>query len=119
MLLHLLDCRMRYSQLTMRLFVALDLDEEIRQRIQKFIDQVRDSTPNARWVSPESLHITLKFIGEVPDARAKEIESALTSITVALFHITFGRTGFFPSPKAARVFWIGIEAEPAMGELAA
>jgi len=117
-LLQLHDRRMRYSQLTMRLFVALDLDEEIRQRIQKFIDQVRDSAPNARWVSPESLHITLKFIGEVPDGRAEEIESALTPITLAPFHIVVSGTGFFPTAKAARVFWVGIDAPPVLGELA-
>ena len=52
----------------MRLFVALDIDEEIRHRIARFIDGIEGFAPEARWVTPESLHVTLKFIGEQPDA---------------------------------------------------
>src|SRR5437773_4451739 len=102
----------------MRIFVALDLDEEIRKRIQLFVDEVRGFAPNARWIAPESLHITLKFIGERPDASVKEIESALGQLAVTPFRVTFSGTGFFPTPKAARVFWAGIEAEPGLSELA-
>jgi 2'-5' RNA ligase len=52
----------------MRVFVALDLDDEIRERIQQFVEEVRELAPGARWVRAESLHVTLKFIGEHPDA---------------------------------------------------
>jgi RNA 2',3'-cyclic 3'-phosphodiesterase len=103
----------------MRVFVALDLDEEIRKRVQRFVDDVRESAPDARWVAPESLHITLKFIGEKPDALVKQVESTLGSITVAPFRITFMGTGFFPTPGAARIFWVGTQAEPGLAELAA
>jgi RNA 2',3'-cyclic 3'-phosphodiesterase len=103
----------------MHIFVALDLEEEIRGRIQHFVDHVRPLAPHARWVSAESLHITLKFIGEKPDALVKQIESTLGSITVAPFRVTFSGTGFFPTPRAARVFWVGIEAEPGLADLAA
>ena len=51
----------------MRLFVALDIDEDIRGRIARFLDGVRGFAPDARWVRPESLHVTLKFIGEMPE----------------------------------------------------
>ncbi len=102
----------------MRIFVALDLDEEIRKRIQQFVDEVRSFAPGARWVPPESLHITLKFIGERPEPLVKQIESALGSIPVQPFRITFSGTGFFPTPRAARVFWAGFEAEPGLEELA-
>jgi len=47
----------------MRIFIALDLDDPIRERIDRFIEGVRGFAPDARWVLPESLHITLKFIG--------------------------------------------------------
>ncbi|PYV63581.1 MAG: hypothetical protein DMG95_06550, partial [Acidobacteria bacterium] len=52
----------------MRLFVALDIDEEIRNRIQEFTEQIRGLAPYTRWLAPGSLHITLKFIGEKPEA---------------------------------------------------
>ena len=47
----------------MRIFIALDVDEAVRHRIARFMDGVRGFAPDARWVRPESLHITLKFIG--------------------------------------------------------
>jgi 2'-5' RNA ligase len=47
----------------MRIFVALDIEESIRIRIERFVEGVRGFAPDVCWVSPESLHITLKFIG--------------------------------------------------------
>lgn len=102
----------------MRIFVALDLDPEIRERIQKFGETIRASAPDARWISGESLHVTLKFIGEEPDAAIAQIEVALRSVQAEPFQVTFSGTGFFPTPRAARVFWIGIEAEDALTRLA-
>ncbi len=48
----------------MRLFVALDIDPEIRQRIGEFRDKMRPYAPDVRWVGLETFHITLQFIGE-------------------------------------------------------
>jgi RNA 2',3'-cyclic 3'-phosphodiesterase len=102
----------------MRVFVALDIEEEIRQRIRSFMDQVRVNAPSVRWVSEESLHVTLKFIGEKPEPDVKRIEAALGSIRAQKFQLTFKEAGFFPTPKTARVFWIGIEAEEGLAEVA-
>ncbi len=103
----------------MRLFVALDIDPSIRERIARFLDEVRGLAPAARWVSAESLHVTLKFIGERPDAMVSEIEPAIRSVSAKAFQLSFHGTGFFPNQNSARVFWIGIEADTALGELAA
>src|SRR5690348_7803205 len=103
----------------MRLFVALDITEEIRVGIGEFMDQLRGLAPDARWVSPESLHITLKFIGEKPEAMVKDLENALNGISEKSFQISFGGSGFFPTEKAARVFWIGIQSDGALARLAA
>jgi len=103
----------------MRVFVALDIDEGIRSRIAKFADDLRAQAPAARWVRPESLHITLKFIGEKPDSVVKQVEQTLNWISIAEFQVTFAGSGFFPTPKAARVFWIGIAAEAGLAQLAA
>jgi 2'-5' RNA ligase len=102
----------------MRLFVALDIDSEIRGRIGQFVDRICKLAPGIRWVSPESLHVTLKFIGEQPDAMLKQIESSLASIHCGSFQLRFSGTGFFPTPRAARVFWIGIQAEDGLVTLA-
>jgi RNA 2',3'-cyclic 3'-phosphodiesterase len=102
----------------MRIFVALDLDQAIRERIQKFVEQIHTAAPDARWISEEFLHVTLKFIGERADTAISQIEAALRSIQAEPFQVSFSGTGFFPTPRAARVFWIGIEAEDALTRLA-
>src|SRR5215471_6646841 len=102
----------------MRLFVALDIDEEIRKRIAEFIERVGRLAPDARWVSSESLHVTLKFIGEKPDAMVDAIQSALKSISREPFRVSFRGCGFFPTAKSARVFWVGIEADSQLAILA-
>jgi RNA 2',3'-cyclic 3'-phosphodiesterase len=102
----------------MRMFVAFDLDPAIRERIQKFVEEIRTTTPDARWITSESLHVTLKFIGEQPDSAMAEIEASLKSIRAETFQVTFSGTGFFPTPRTARVFWIGIEAKDALTRLA-
>lgn len=103
----------------MRLFVALDLDPSIRGRIAQFMEGVRGFAPNVRWISAESLHITLKFIGEWPPERLEELKRALASVRGEAAEITISGTGFFPTPKSARVFWIGIRAGPELASLAA
>jgi len=103
----------------MRLFIALDIDDAIRQRLTRFVEGVRGFAPDARWVKPESLHVTLKFIGEQPDAVVENIKRALASISAPSTEINFRGYGFFPSPKSARVFWIGMEAGAQLAALAA
>ena len=102
----------------MRLFIALDIDDGIRERITRFLEGVRGFAPDARWVRPESLHVTLKFIGEKPEEIVAEIERALSQVKPEPFEMTFRGYGFFPGAKAARVFWIGIESDPRLASLA-
>ncbi len=103
----------------MRLFVALDIDDAIRSRLARFLDGVRGFTPDARWARPESLHVTLKFIGEKPDEHVKKIKRSLETIAADVFEINFRGYGFFPTARAPRVFWVGIEAGPELSSLAA
>ena len=102
----------------MRLFIALDIDDAIRERIQLFMDGVRGFAPDARWVRPESLHVTLKFIGEKKPEAVDDINRVISQVVGLPFEVTFRGHGFFPTPKAARVFWIGIEAGPELTRLA-
>jgi len=103
----------------MRLFIAIDLDDFIRQKIVRFVEGVSGFAPEVRWMKPEAMHLTLKFIGEFPDARLPEMKQALTAVESEPFDISFAGTGFFPSPKAARVFWVGVQADERLQRLAA
>lgn len=102
----------------MRIFVALDIDAAIRERIQRFMEGVRGFAPDARWVRPESLHVTLKFIGEKPAESLTKIQEVLSSVKGSPIAINFRAYGFFPTAKSARVFWIGVEAGPGLPALA-
>src|SRR5579872_892844 len=103
----------------MRLFIALDIDDAIRERLSRFVEGVRNFAPDARWMKPESLHVTLKFIGEQPDAAVEMIKEALATISAVTTEIKFRGYGFFPTAKSARVFWIGMEAGSPLAALAA
>jgi 2'-5' RNA ligase len=102
----------------MRLFIGLDIDDGIRERIARFMDGVDEFAPDARWMKPESLHVTLKFIGEQPESAVEQIEPALSSIMASALEIHFRGYGFFPTAKSPRVFWIGIETGSQLAALA-
>jgi 2'-5' RNA ligase len=80
---------------------------------------VHNFAPDARWVRPESLHITLKFVGEQTPEQVEAITERLRHIESSAFEIRCGGYGFFPTARAARVFWIGIHAGPQLATLAA
>jgi 2'-5' RNA ligase len=103
----------------MRLFIALDIDDAIRERIARFMEGVQGFALDARWVKPESLHVTLKFIGEQPEPAVEQIKLALGTVSATATEIQFQGYGFFPTAKSARVFWIGMEAGPQLAALAA
>lgn len=102
----------------MRIFVALDIDDAIRGRLEQFLEGVRGFAPEARWVRPESMHVTLKFVGEKPSEEVEKIRQALGAIRASAIEISFRGYGFFPTAKAPRVFWVGIAAGPDLSTLA-
>jgi 2'-5' RNA ligase len=101
----------------MRLFVALDIPSAIRTAIEQYVDELRRIAPDAKWVRPESYHVTLKFIGEWK-RDVREINSALEKIEAPPVDIAFRNSGFFPNTRAPRVFWAGIEADANLAPLA-
>jgi len=83
------------------------------------LDRLRPSA-RVRWSRPENLHLTLKFIGEYPDGEQPALEEALGSVAwPGGFEVWVRGLGFFPHPKAPRVFWAGVEAGPELAGLAA
>jgi len=102
----------------MRVFIGIDLDPEVRDRMSRFLEGVQAFAPDARWVRPESLHITLKFIGEQKPEQVEAIAARLRQVEARAFEIRYGGYGFFPTAKAPRVFWIGVHAVPQLAELA-
>ena len=95
----------------MRLFIALDVDPEIRESLQDAVRELRATRAPVRWVRPEAIHLTMKFLGETPDGKLASLESSLgkTCRTVYPFTVTMSGIGAFPGLSKPRVLWAGIE----------
>lgn len=104
----------------MRLFVALDIPDDVRASLGSLLGKLRAVCPDARWVRAEGVHVTLKFIGETPDDRLDAIQTALAHLPPRTpILLTFRGTGYFPDRRRPRVLWAGIEAGADLAALAA
>lgn len=103
----------------MRLFVALEIPSSVRENLATLLASMRAITKEPRWVRAENLHVTLKFLGEVPEAKVEVIRRSLGEIRLnKLVALEFRGLGFFPNEKRPRVFWAGMEASPNLMTLA-
>ena len=101
----------------MRVFIAIEIPNKIRQALGEIQHDLRSLTNSVRWVALDSIHLTLKFMGETPEKRIEEINTGLTGLTWKRFTVTVRGVGFFPGTRSPRVFWAGMAA-PTMKELA-
>jgi 2'-5' RNA ligase len=104
----------------MRLFVALEIPKATRETLAALLARIGPTCRGARWSRPEGMHLTLKFIGEVADERAKSICAELGAVCgPSAIEIDFRGAGFFPNARHPRVLWAGVQAGPNLAELAA
>jgi 2'-5' RNA ligase len=104
----------------LRLFVALDIPEDVRVAISALVAKLHRTCEHARWVRIEGAHVTLKFIGEVPAEKTEKIKAALANVPYpAPIEIIFRAVGFFPNERRPSVLWAGVEASPELSALAA
>ncbi len=100
------------SSLSLRLFFAVELPDEIRAAAAEHAARLRREFPDARasWPRAESLHLTLKFLGEVEAIRVDALHHVATTAAAALtpFALAIERAGTFPERGAARVLWLGV-----------
>jgi 2'-5' RNA ligase len=98
----------------MRLFVAVNLTDEIREAVWDSAAPLREERLPVRWVQTDSLHLTLKFLGEVAPKNEPEVVSSLGIAVqgISAFRLTISGFGAFPNPRRARVIWVGFESVP-------
>ncbi len=92
----------------MRLFVAVDMDEKIRETLSPLLSQL-SKFKGLKTVERENLHTTLMFLGEVPEAKLRDIQIALSQVEFEPFKIILKGVGKFPNRGDPRVLWVGIE----------
>lgn len=96
-----------------RIFIAIELPSHVRKRIADNVDRLRDSVPHARasWSREDNLHLTLKFLGDIPVTDVDKLSAAasIAASRVEPFEIVVAGCGAFPPNGQPRVLWIGIE----------
>lgn len=88
-----------------RLFVAIDLPENIQERLSTLCCGL----PGARWIKPEQMHLTLRFIGDVDSSVFQDVQEALLDVRSEKFFMQLEGVGFFPPRGKPRVVWVGIK----------
>lgn len=98
----------------MRLFIAMNFPAPLRRSIAAIGADLKRSGVPARWVDPSGVHLTLKFLGEIPGARIDDVSSAMDEVAISSepIMLRFEGVGAFPSPRRPGVIWVGIEAGP-------
>lgn len=101
----------------MRLFTAIELPENVKERLRNLLDRVRP-TAKLSWTRPDNLHITTKFIGEWPEPRLDEMKRALGTVKAPSFDLAIGGIGWYPDARRPRVLFVGIEGGDELKKLA-
>lgn len=104
----------------MRLFIALDPPDAVRRALGDLIAQLKPKSPSAHWVRPESMHVTLRFLGETDLKKLDSIRAALAKIhSFQPVELRFRALGFFPNEFKPRVLWTSVEVSANLFGLAA
>lgn len=104
----------------MRLFLAVDLGGDLRERIHRDAAALREAAPSVAWVRATSLHITVKFLGEVADATLPGLVSAVGEAAARhpVFKMELQGVGAYPNSRRPRIVWLGAVEAGAMASLA-
>ena len=101
----------------MRLFIAIEIPEEIKDYLCKLQQEITDSNNKIRLVDKSNMHLTLKFLGEVQPNKLDDIKANLKKITFKPFSVVLDSIGVFPSESYIRVVWVGLKPEEPVLEL--
>lgn len=96
-----------------RCFVAVELPYELRLKIDDYIISLKKIAPKIKWIKAKNLHITLKFLGEIPQSSLQKVQNEMSAVTnvVNPFEMSIQGAGFFPVQNKPRVVWLGLGNE--------
>ena len=105
---------MAYNPEQIRSFIAIELPEEAKRGLARLRRKLeRNEHKFVKGGDPQGIHLTLKFLGNIPSKRVTEITEAMKKVAqgISPFHLEISGLGVFPSQKQARVFWVGVGGE--------
>ena len=105
---------MPHNSAEIRSFIAIELPGEVREGLARLRSGLeRDEHRFVKWVDPGGIHLTLKFLGNIPFKQVTEITKAIEEAAqgISPFHLEISGIGAFPNLNQFRVFWVGISGE--------
>jgi RNA 2',3'-cyclic 3'-phosphodiesterase len=96
-----------------RLFVAIELPEPVRLTLSA----LQAGLPGARWVEPENMHLTVRFIGDVDGGVAEDVAEALSLVAQPRFRLSLAGIGQFSTGERARTLWVGVDRSSELTQL--
>ncbi len=99
---------------TIRCFFAIPLPQELKDKIDLYISELKKIYPQVKWIKAGSLHITLKFLGNIDPGLVEEVSITAMDMPLIMnpFHIKIKGTGVFPNRHKPRIIWLGIQSIP-------
>lgn len=96
---------------TIRTFIAIELNEEMRSELSSLQSVLKKSEADVKWVGPELIHLTLKFLGNIDDGKVKETQNILSDIVKNFkpFFLSLRDIGAFPKLSYPKVIWVGVD----------
>ncbi len=104
----------RFNRLLVRVFVAVRIPVRIQRELARLTRKLAELQIPVSWVPPERMHLTLRFLGQVPERNRRVLVEALSVAAqdAIPFEVSFGRVGAFPSPRQPHVLWIAVDSAP-------
>ena len=97
--------------MTIRAFVAIEIDSGIKDRLSEYLDQLKKTDASVKWVAPENIHLTLKFIGYIEEETLPDLNKIISDAVSCLgpFSISIGNIGAFPNLKKPRIVFVCVQ----------
>ncbi len=94
----------------MRAFIAISLPQEIKDSLSEIQKELKKSKADVKWVKPDNIHLTLKFLGEIPEAKSAEISKVIENIAqeTNAFVLSLSTLGTFPPGRSPHIIWAGL-----------
>lgn len=105
----------------MRAFIAIKLPKEVKAHLGNLQEKLKSARADVKWIAPENMHLTLKFLGEIDNSQLEKIAEILedTANNKKPFNIRISSIGAFPKLDFPRIIWVGIDkGDKETGEIA-
>ena len=101
----------------MRAFIAIEIPKEVKDILYSLQNKQVSGFSKINWVHKKNLHLTLKFLADLPEDKLEKIKSLLKEIRFKRFDVSLGDLGFFPSEDYIKIVWVSLEPEVKIMEL--